>query len=304
MAGTESIPGDVQRLLNQLMKQVPQGSKGSGLTIPPEFFKGQGYGQGYINVIQQLIYFFNNVPVRDYLIQKCLNDHPGSGCQYMGTFFVSEQDDDSHVLVLDKDHHKGEIKTWAEILKHRMSVLKNPQNIKTLFTLAILYDGSAIHFVSFMYDPATKTLVSFDPGYNLYQNGSRVLIPNCIDRFVKLKLIPNQDAYKKTGPCQQFFFGRKYGVQYNGSDPETTTLPADAFCQSWSLFFVMKTIESRGDTSFVKKWCKITPKNRKALIMKEFFIPNLRESFLMNKFREENGQKSVSKLLQEFKIYV
>ena len=244
-----------------------------------------------VNILQELIYFFNNTDVRNYLIRHFMSKmEPESGCQYMGTFFVREKDDDSRELLMDKEHH-GEtlFATLAELLGAKKKYLSQKRK-KTLFTLAILYKVASIHFVSFMYDPVQRRLVTFDPGNNLYHNGSRVLIPNCIDTFVEHNLLPHQDAVTRTGPCKQYYFGRTFGPQYNGEDPDETDLPADAFCQSWSLRFKLNCILNKGDPSFVKKWCDIKPQNREASMVRDFFIPILTEHpWLLAKFKKACG---------------
>lgn len=245
-----------------------------------------------VNILQELIYFFNDTKVRDYLIRHFRNKvQPQSGCQYLGTMFVREKDDDSRELMMDEEHHrddylKNQCFTLADVIKNKIKYLQK-RNMRTLFTLAILYKVSSIHFVSFMYDPVARRLISFDPGNNLYHNGSRVLIPNCVDAFVEHGLLPHQDALTRTGPCGQYYFGRTFGPQYNGEDPDQTDLPADAFCQSWSLRFKLYCIVNKGDHSFVKEWCRIPPKNRQASMVRDFFIPILEDHpCLLDKFRK------------------
>lgn len=230
---------------------------------------------GGINVVQELIYFFNEPAVRNYLVDHYTRLYPDTPCQHAGTFFLRKSDDDAMVLELDADHHRNyggmQFKKALERLK---SFLKARGKI-TLFTLAILYNTSSIHFVSCMYDEGRRKLVCFDPGFNLYQNGSRVLIPVCIDNFIQLRLIDNEDDTVVIGKCHRLWYGRRFGVQYNGDDPDAVSLAADSFCQSWSLFFIIMCIVFKGDYNFVWLWCKIPPTKREQFILERFFFPHL-----------------------------
>jgi len=259
-----------------------------------------------VNTLQELIYFFNEVPVRNFLIEKFLEEgvRRKTNCQYMGTYFVREKDDDSHVLVLDTDHHQQQSPKdptcFSDVIRQKRSFLLNKKGKKTLFTMAILYKVAAIHFVSFLYDPVQQRIVSFDPGNNLYHNGSRVLIPNCVDAFVGHHMIPHQDHVVHTGMCKDYFHGRRYGPQYNGEDPRQTELPADKFCQSWSLRFVLFCILNDGKHDFVHEWCKIRPRERENSMMTEFFIPILSHfAHLRNQFKINVGPEHLKFLMDK-----
>jgi len=146
---------------------------------------------------------------------------------------------------------------------------------------------NSIHFVSFLYDESRRQLVCFDPGFNLYQNGTRVVIPIVTNLFIRLGWISDEDASIPVGRCKKLYHGRRYGVQYNGEDPDRVGLAADAFCQSWSLFFIISCILFRGDWSFVEHWCSIEPQQREQFIMERFFLPHvLLNDTVLKLFRE------------------
>ena len=238
-------------------------------------FLSQNQGSD-VNILQELIYFFNEPGVRNYLVKHYTDRlYPGTPCQHAGTFFLRKSDDDAMVLELDGEHHPshGGVQ-FKTALQKIGSFLKSSGKI-TLFTLAILYNMSSIHFVSCMYDRSRKKLVCFDPGFNLYQNGSRVLIPVCIDNFINLGLIDSEDDTVVVGKCHRLWYGRRFGVQYNGDNPNIVSLAADSFCQSWSLFFIIMCIVFRGDYNFVWLWCEILPHKREQFILERFFLPHL-----------------------------
>jgi len=262
-------------------------------------FRSQS-AQDKLNVVQNLIYFFNEVSTRDYMVKLYAKKlFPETKCDYLGTLFVREEDDDSHALLVERFEHDGSDDitsghlTLDEFLGKRMSKLtRKSKRPNKLFTVAILYKLSAIHFVSFMYNSSSRRLITFDPGANLYLNGSRVIIPNVINTFVVLGLIDDTDRVVITGLCGTKHHGRKYGVQYNGEDPRLTSLPADAFCQSWSLLFVIMCIMYDGDYSFVETWCAIRPVHREAFVTERLLLSHvLTQPILLDKFRKEYGHE-------------
>lgn len=244
-------------------------------------------------VVQELIFFFNETGVRNYLIDHYSKKlYPDTPCQYAGTFFLNKVDDDVMALRLDRDHHAG-LPPHALDFERTLRLLAplfvgNSPKTKTLFTLAILYNLNAIHFVSFLYDRIDRQLVCFDPGFNLYQNGSRVLIPICAETFLRLDWIATENDVILIGKCPQLHYGRRFGVQFNGKDPETVSLAADPFCQSWTLFFVLACIMFNGDWSFVRTWCEIGPLQREQFILERFFLPHvLQQAPILRRFRSK-----------------
>lgn len=252
-----------------------------------------------LNVVQNLIYFFNEVSTRDYMVKLYAKKlFPRTRCEYMGTLFVREEDDDSHALLVERLENDGSESemghmTLDDFMHKRMSKLtRKSRRPNKLFTVAILYKLSAIHFVSFMYNSSARKLITFDPGANLYLNGSRVIIPNVINTFVSLGLIDDTDRVAITGLCGTKHNGRRYGVQYNGEDPRHTSLPADAFCQSWSLLFVIMCIVYDGDHSFVDTWCAIRPAHREAFVTERLFLSHvMTQPVLLERFRKEYGHE-------------
>jgi hypothetical protein len=149
-----------------------------------------------------------------------------------------------------------------------------------LFTFVLVYDGFACHYVSFIYNRERKELISFDPGVQLYEHGQNTIVPVMKQVFYRLKLISVENNQIKDneydfGKCHETFCGKEYGIQYNGYG----SLPADAFCQSWTIYFLIRFIICQGKTcNFVKDWCQVPPQDREGLILTEFLIPILQYS--------------------------
>lgn len=283
---------------HQQQKQQQNGKKGQQKQQKQQkrFLKQSSHATvAESNVVQELIYFFNEPVIRNYLVNMYLHQlYPETVCQYAGTFFLKELSDDSLDLEMDNGHHPQQTDSnfKSGLLKNKDLFLTKGK--KTLFTLAILYHGNAIHFVSFLYDYPDGKLICFDPGYNLYQNGTRVLIPNCRNIFLQLGWIRTEDDCVIIGRCHKIYHGRRYGIQYNGTDPDKVRLPADAFCQSWTLFFVLTCIMYNGDWNFVWAWCKIKPSQREQFILERFFFPMvLMNPPVLKKFRTKFSETHV-----------
>lgn len=145
-----------------------------------------------------------------------------------------------------------------------------------LWTVNFLYGDYNVHFVSFVFYTTTKRLLSFDSGYNLYLPGQQVVVPGVMTALTQSKLFPNRvrhDGHRSFGLCPQFHYDEHFGIQYDGADPTLPSRPADAFCQSWSLFFLLEYIYHKGNLSFYEHWCKIDPLSRETFIIHRFFIP-------------------------------
>lgn len=147
-----------------------------------------------------------------------------------------------------------------------------------LFTVVLVYDGHACHYVSFIYQKMKRVLITFDSGILLYPRGQDTIVPMLRKVFIQLNLIDSKDETDDTnnydlGRCVQKYCGKQYGIQFNGET--NRKLPADAFCQSWTIFFLYRYMVAQGDLGFIKDWCRVPPKDRECFVLTFFLIPTL-----------------------------
>lgn len=180
---------------------------------------------------------------------------------------------------------------------------------KCLFTVMIVYSGNLVHYVAFVYDPVTKILVSFDSGVELYEHGRKTILPAVRRAFRDAGLIVSQGISRQhnLGHCHGYnFCGKEWGVQYNGLHQHS--LPADSFCQTWTIFFLKRFIEKRdeNDLSFVRSWCRVHPGHRESIIIRDFLLPLLAESEEARQkyLREVGGEKSYQEVVDILRTYV
>lgn len=153
-----------------------------------------------------------------------------------------------------------------------------------LFTVAYVYKTYLIHYVAFIYTSATRTLLVFDPGYNLYLYGKHKIIPLVVGAFRRRRYIRTcKDIIPRTR-CPHSTFG----VQFDGRSPRTTLLPADVFCQTWTLFFITMWIQSSESLDFFDRWCRVSPEQRKHFLVDQFVVPVFRRFRLPLCRREKN----------------
>lgn len=247
------------------------------------------------NMIQNIIYFFNQPPIRDYVIELHKNILPiGKKIIWDGTYFFNEKG------TMDPYHHPdiGNDVSLTNFLKNR----DNYQNKKSLFVLAtccVTYEGNKVHFLSLIYDRKNRMLIFFDPGIHLYEKGQDVAVPIVKNAFINTGLIDNTKNIERIGLCSSSYHGKKMGIQYNGEDPAKTRLPADSFCQSWTLYYLVEFLHNQCTDKFFSSWCSIPPPKRETFILTNFFIPHLRtHSFLYKKWRAFYPEGDMTKLNQ------
>lgn len=264
------------------------------------------------DMIQNIIYFFNQTHIRDYVINYYLDLLPhGRHAEWDGTYYFNEKG------VIDPYYHP-DIKHKDTLLKkflenrnvykddnkknnnHDKKGKKKTRNY-VLFTACILYEDNRVHFLSFIYDRARRVLVSFDPGVNLYHKGQDVLIPLIRDAFIRNNLIDkDRISIERVGLCSTPYFNKKFGIQYDGTDPETNSLPADSFCQSWTLFFLIEFLRHKCSDKFLSSWCNVAPRYREPFILTYYFLPWLQQdAYIHKEFNSFYPQsKNLPKLLQ------
>jgi len=227
-------------------------------------------------LLQSLIYTMNEESVRNELIQNCIRVSSSSyPCKWLGTWTI-EYDKKKEMRI------RSTQKTMNEFVKS----LSFQSNTIYLFTVCFVYEGNRVHYVAFIYYPSLKKLVSFDPGVELYHHGQMTIVPHIRNVFYEHRLISNNviNRQQNIGKCLEFSFcGKKWGIQYNAN--HTHSLPADAFCQTWTLFFLTRWILQLDpmDLSFVGNWCKIHPTRRELFLLSFFILPQLNCQSLFKK---------------------
>ena len=200
-------------------------------------------------ILQNLIYLFNEDRVRDSIMSRVLKKNK-TRYVWKGTF------------MLQKDKPFNDYRKWR---------LCNTKLY--LFSVGYVYRGNSVHYVAFILDPKRKKLLCFDPGYNLYLYGSFKIIPIVFKQLKEDDIISNQIILKTK--CVKKYFKENYGLQYNGQSPYKILLPADAFCQTWTLYFLSSFVKLNEDTTFFEEWCKIRPSLREFFIIQSFILPHL-----------------------------
>lgn len=230
--------------------------------------------------LQNWIYCLNGDKERNHVIKS----HLAKDMEWLGTWYVKDANEyKNHPPNLVISQASGFIgkninKPLSDVLQARRKkitdVSKKPVKV---FTVCIFYEVHLVHYVSFVYDAKKKTLTSFDPGVELYLHGMQTIVP-CLRKifydlyFTKVPML-KQDAFT-IGRCD-YTFNKRKGVQYNGKN--NLKLPADAFCQTWTLFFLARYSMDR-DASFVKVWCNINPFQRESYVLSAFIIPTIEKS--------------------------
>lgn len=214
--------------------------------------------------IQNLIYFFNQPKMRDYVIAHHAKILPaGKEVVWDGTYFFNEKGE------MDPFHHKGadRVALYDFLAKRKAYTGNQPRYV--LSTCCVTYEGNRVHFLSLIYDREKRVLIFFDPGIHLYEKGQDVVVPVVQDAFARNKWA---DKIERLGLCSKAFKGKRWGIQYDGG---SSSLPADSFCQSWTLFYLVEFLRNNCTDRFFKHWCTIPPKKREAFMLMNFFLPHL-----------------------------
>jgi len=219
-------------------------------------------------LLQSFIYTMNENSVRNQLIQDSIRISSSSKTLvWLGTWTM-EYDSKKELRIRTTQTRLTEFVQSLSFQKHKLYI----------FTVCFVYDGNRVHYVAFIYYPSLKKLVSFDPGVELYFHGQLTVVPHIRQVFYDLQLISSilTKAQQNIGQCLEFVFcGKKWGIQYNAN--HQYSLPADAFCQTWTLFFLTRWILQLDpmDLSFVRNWCRIHPTRRELFLLSFFILPQL-----------------------------
>jgi hypothetical protein len=194
-----------------------------------------------VESLQTLIYIMNEDWIRD----TVLRDHRSPDVCWLGSFQYRSKLDSSHFRIIGKKRCRY-----------------------YLFTTALLYEENKIHYMGFVYDKTIRKMICFDPGYNLYYVGEKRILPEVVAIFRDGGYLDSVDVEDR---CDQVYYNKRWGIQFNG---QTGRLPADAFCQTWSLFFLVSFIKKK-DVLFLKRWCAIPPSERERYLLRRFIRPLL-----------------------------
>lgn len=223
---------------------------------------------------QYIIYHFNELPVRNQIINDALKKYEKTNkFTNFGTINIRKENGE---MILTEDY---DVDSWKKIdvqYKPKQNfndfIEKNKKvfekKTKTIFTVCYHYNQANVHFVSFIYDKNRRELISFDPGVDVYPEGQDEIVPALIKAFKKAKLMKETVELGKTCYKHRYIFKNEpVGIQYNNQTK-------DAFCQTWTLFFLVHQIQQH---KIVRKICKIHPANREIFLFQDFIIPILKE---------------------------
>ena len=250
------------------------------------------------NYLQSFIYCLNDEKVRTNILKKSIRAR--KEYEWFGTWYVRnlyENKNEKKVeLVISRPcsfEKKIDKKLYDCIARKQKTFLEGSRY--KVFNVCIFYELNSVHYVAFCYDHKKKELISFDPGVELYLHGMKTIVPQIRNIFYETGLLRSpflsQDRFT-LGRCQSYRFrGRKYGVQFNGKNID---FPADAFCQTWTLFFVHRLTET-GNHGFLAEWCNQKPRHRVGFLMESFILPILKNNNYVKKkyfqeFAEEDSQ--------------
>lgn len=236
--------------------------------------------------LQTFIHAMNEPINRDAVIYDYIQS--ANDVEWLGTWYVKNIHDGKKnkpelVVARKSDFCPTVGEKLADRVRFHQSHLLDKTHVYKIFTVCIYYDINLVHYVSFVFDVNNRNLISFDPGIELYKRGLKTIIPALRRIFYSLRLsktplIRQQDALV-VGRCDIKFNGKKYGIQFNGQIHRD--LPADAFCQTWTIFFLVRLVNLR-NTDFVSEWCSIHPYQRESYILSSFIIPILERNKIVS----------------------
>ena len=94
------------------------------------------------------------------------------------------------------------------------------------------------------------------------------MLPLIKQAFTQAKLLKNTAELGKS--CYQHRYiaaDEPPGIQYAGDDKLR-----DAFCQTWSIWFLVNFLKKK---KVIRKVCKLHPSNREVFLIKDFIVPIL-----------------------------
>lgn len=220
--------------------------------------------------LQNFIYLINEPNIRNNIINKNIKTNTlitsQSNTKWSGTLFVVGDKNNLFLTKYNsKEYNNTPLTTFFQ--RNKKKFFTNSKNEKILFTVCYSYTNYKVHFVSFIYQ--NNTLIHFDPGVSLYNHGQKTIVPSIANIY---KNVYKVNKNFELGKCNYFKYKkRKMGIQFNDNN---TIFPADAFCQSWTLFFLIRATIA-DEYSFIENWCQIKPSQREIFLISNFILPFL-----------------------------
>lgn len=247
--------------------------------------------------LQEFIYFMNESGVRDDIIRKRLASLEVDA-DWLGSWNVQGEKYKLQFLEVPPSLSKsGKNKDVFTVLQKKLPRMTNGI---FMFTVCYHYEDRRVHYVSFVYDAKKASLKHFDPGISLYLHGQETLVPSLYKIFNSIGLI---DKSQEVGEClhQTKWKGKIMGIQFDGNTK--VKLPADAFCQTWTVFFLIRSMVNNFESeSFVETWCSIRPRRREAFLISNFVLPFLLEypRYYKRICRKTNSTDNFIKIMYDY----
>lgn len=229
------------------------------------------------HIMQHFIYTMNDPIYRnDIMKYHLVHSHKTKTHQWMGTWVLSQKSDS--LFFKETDPLFGKQKFTGKNLSFFLQSVQNKfeKYPVSMFTVCLVYDEYLVHYVSFIYLSSEKQLISFDPGVDIYPHGQKTIVPLLQAEFRDLGLINTKKSENRLGYCHNIRWKAR-GLQFTGVENHP-----DAFCQSWTIFFMIRFLYSDGGEDqyetikqFVHDWCNIRPHRRAVMLTERFIIPSL-----------------------------
>lgn len=213
--------------------------------------------------LQQFIYDMNSGHLRTKIMNQCLSKYDThKKYSWVGTIRLKELDS----------------KKQTDIKMHKIRSLVNNKKKNYIMTISYVYEGNKIHYISVIYLANKARVIIFDPGFNLYPVGKNVLIPFVKETF---RTIPNNILFFNKTACNK----SKYGIQLNKR--YSHKIVPDAFCQSWTIFFLQCFVRHEQDIEFFDNWCELRLNARDLYLTQNFIVPTILQNIeLQKKYHE------------------
>lgn len=241
-------------------------------------------------LIQYIIYFFNNNKIRSDIINSAIKEYhlminnnikknlKKKEIFYMGTISFSGENIKDMKLCSPYDdinlnnYFRTSRSTYFKDKNVCDLINENKVNISekpvTVFTCCYHYGTANVHFIAIIYIAKSKELLVFDSGVGVYPEGETHMLPLIKEAFTQAKLLKNTAELGKA--CYQHRYIAKDeppGIQFAGDDKLR-----DAFCQTWSIWFLVNFLKKK---KVIRKVCKLHPSNREIFLIKDFIVPIL-----------------------------
>lgn len=231
-------------------------------------------------LIQYIIYFFNNNKIRSDIINSAIKEYEKENIvSYMGN--ISFSGENIKYMKLCSPYDYINLKKYFEtsessyfkdknvcdlINENKVNISEKPV---TVFTCCYHYGTANVHFIAIIYISKSKELLVFDSGVGVYPEGETHMLPLIKEAFTQAKLLKNTAELGKA--CYQHRYiaaDEPPGIQYAGDEKLR-----DAFCQTWSIWFLVNFLKKK---KVIRKVCKLHPSNREIFLIKDFIAPILK----------------------------